>query len=67
MMQCVTTVSYSIVHGEHEMGPIIPTRGIRQGDPLSPYLFITCAEGLSSLISKYDRGQEMDSWDKGLS
>ncbi|KAL8122327.1 hypothetical protein AgCh_018896 [Apium graveolens] len=30
VLQCVTTVSYSIVHGEHEMGPIYPSRGIRQ-------------------------------------
>lgn len=51
-MQTVTSVSYKIVHGQHIMGHIIPSRGVRQGDPLSPYLFIICAEGLSAMIKK---------------
>lgn len=59
ILKCVTSVSYSIIHGSREMGPIFPSRGIRQGDPLSPYLFILCAEGLSALMHKYEREKWM--------
>ncbi|KAM6542808.1 hypothetical protein CsatB_007255 [Cannabis sativa] len=55
IMACVSTVQYSIFQSGHVMGPISPTRGIRQGDPLSTYLFIICAEGFSALISRFER------------
>lgn len=55
IMSCVVSVSYRITHARREVGPIIPTRGLCQGDPLSPYLFILCAEGLSTLIRKNER------------
>lgn len=52
IMDCITTVSYSIICQGKVEGHIIPERGIRQGDPLSPYIFLLCTEGFTHLIKK---------------
>ena len=52
MIQCVSTMTYSICINGKPKGHIIPSRGLRQGDPLSPYLFLIYAKGLSALIKK---------------
>jgi hypothetical protein len=50
IMACVTTVNYSVVVNGNVVGKIFPSRGLRQGDPISPYLFIICAEVFSALL-----------------
>ena len=52
VMECVSSITYAIRLNGHPFGTIIPSRGLRQGDPLSPYLFLLCAEGLSALLHK---------------
>jgi len=51
----ITSVSYSYQLNGSAQGLITPQRGLRQGDPLSPYVFILCSEVLSGLCIKAQR------------
>ena len=51
MMECITSTTYSVLINGEPHGHIIPIRGLRQGDPLSPYLFLMCTKGLHGIIS----------------
>ena len=53
VMGYVTTPSFSILINGKAYGNIHPSRGIRQGDPLSPYLFLLYAE-VTSLLEKVE-------------
>ena len=52
VMTCVSSVTYAIRLNDQPCGMITPTHDLRQGDPLSPYLFLLCAKGLSALLHK---------------
>lgn len=51
-MQCITTVSLSVKLNGEPLPYFYPTRGLRQGDPLSPYIFILVANVLSIIIKQ---------------
>jgi hypothetical protein len=50
IMKCVESVTFSFRVNGHFSVAFKPTRDIKQGDPISPYLFLLCAEGLSCML-----------------
>jgi hypothetical protein len=50
IMACVTTVKYMVKFNGGLLDSFSPSRGLLQGDPLSPFLFLFVADGLSALL-----------------
>lgn len=57
-MSCVSIVLYLILVNKKPGTKFTPLRGLHQGDPLSPYIFLFCADSLSALINNAEgRGE----------
>lgn len=52
IMQCVSGPTMNLLWNGEKTETFRPSRGLRQGDPISPYLFVLCMERLCHLIGK---------------
>jgi hypothetical protein len=50
MSMCVESIDYFVLVNNKAGIPIIPGRGLDQGDPMSPYMFIICAELIRDVV-----------------
>ena len=62
VLSCVTSASFSVLINGESTEMFGASRGLRQGDPLSPYLFIIMAEGLGRFLKNQVRQGFIQGW-----
>uniref|UniRef100_A0A8I7B954 Reverse transcriptase domain-containing protein n=1 Tax=Hordeum vulgare subsp. vulgare TaxID=112509 RepID=A0A8I7B954_HORVV len=60
IMNCCSTVKYRFRINGSLTDDIVPQRGLRHGDPISPYLFLLCAEAFSCLMNSAEQDGRLE-------
>lgn len=59
IMKCVTSTSYSVLLNGQPRAIFTLSLSIRQGDPISPYLYLICTEGMIVLFMEAERARSI--------
>ena len=59
---CISTVKFSVLINGSPSPFFQSSRGLRQGDPLSPYLFVIAMEVFSSMLRRAISGGYLSGW-----
>lgn len=65
VFNCISSPCYAIMLNEKTLGFFNPSRGLRQGDPLSPYLFVLAQELLSRMINQVVDSNQIQPYQSG--
>jgi hypothetical protein len=60
IMKCCSSVKYRFKVNGNLTEEVIPSRGLRQGDPISPYFFLICAEAFSSMLNHAEQDGSLE-------
>ena len=60
IMKCCASVKYRFKLNGSLTEEVIPGRGLRQGDPISPYMFLICVEAFSSMLNQADQNGRLE-------